>query len=575
MQGPPNRLWTGLAASTLIACFVMQAIFSMKDKSVTVDEITYIAAGYYHLQTGDFHYNMTNPPLSKILAGLPLLLFDTVELPELESDPDGWNAIEEWQYGRRFLYENAVDADELLFAARLPFVALGAILGFLVFVWASQLYGRTSGLLSLFAYSFSPNLLAHTRLTTQDFAVTLIVFSSAYFFWRYTTKRSLPALFASAIIVGCGIITKSTAGFVAPAFGLYFLIAALKSSEFGVDERFPWVARIRGDEPRKRQLLTAIWIAVTFGVAFLIVVNIGYGFQGTLSGVPLLPSAFVKSIFFQLRLSSFGGVYLAGEIYPNSLWYIILVTLFLKTPIPILIGAALSGFCLAIHRRSWEGELLIVSTISVFVALFMLLNNLGTILRYVLPIFPFLFVLIGRLASERTRYRPALLGTGAILCIWYLAGTFSTSPHYLAYFNEFAGGPENGHRLLAESNLDWGQDLKGLKAYMDEKGIDRIQLGYFGSADANYYGIDYDYLPSVGLAPKEPGQLWWFEIDPEQVSEDTRPSGLMAVSVTLIQGPRWLGRLFEPTYGWLSEHEPIATIGHTIHIYDIPEPTDP
>ena len=106
---------------------------------------------------------------------------------------------------------------------------------------------------------------------------------------------------------------------------------------------------------------------------------------------------------------------------------------------------------------------------------------------------------------------------------------------------------------------------------MEIKGIDRIQLAYFGSADADYYGIDYDYLPSVGLEPKEPGQLWWFEIDPENVRQQPRPSGLMAVSVTLVQGPRWVRRLFEPTYGWLRDFEPIDTIGHTIHIYDIPK----
>ena len=39
-----------------------QALLSMRLKSVTVDEIMYIATGYYHLRTGDFQMNMTNPP---------------------------------------------------------------------------------------------------------------------------------------------------------------------------------------------------------------------------------------------------------------------------------------------------------------------------------------------------------------------------------------------------------------------------------------------------------------------------------------------------------------------------------
>lgn len=145
-----HKNWlTGIAAAGLLVCFAAQAVLSMKDKSVTVDEITYIAAGYYHLRTGDFHYNMTNPPLMKITAALPLLLLNP-ELPETGSDPDDWNAIEEWQYARRFLYDNRVDADRMLFAARIPFMALGVVLGVLVFVWARELYGPRSGLFALF-----------------------------------------------------------------------------------------------------------------------------------------------------------------------------------------------------------------------------------------------------------------------------------------------------------------------------------------------------------------------------------------------------------------------------------------
>lgn len=559
-----------IAAAGLLVCFVAQAVLSMKDKSVTVDEITYITAGYYHLQTGDFHYNMTNPPLMKILAGLPLLLLNPA-LPEMESDPDDWDAIEEWQYARRFLYDNRVDADRMLFAARLPIVALGVTLGILVFVWASELYGRGSGLLALFLYAFSPNILAHTRLATQDLGVALFVFSSGYFFWRYTTHRQLSSLFASAAIVGCGILTKTTAGFVAPIFGIYYLTGIFASNEFGVDVRFPWVARLGAEQVRRRQLLTAAWIGVVFGGVILAVVNLGYGFQGSFSEIPLVPSAFERSIHFQLRLSSFGGVFFAGDIYENSLWFIIFPTILLKTPVPILLIAAVAAVRVAIRRRAWEGEMLIVSAIGVFVGLFVLLNNLGTILRYVLPIYPFAFVLVGRLASEELPHRAAIRAAGCALALWYLVGTLAVFPHYLAYFNELAGGPANGHKVLAESNLDWGQDLKGLKTYMGENGIDRIKLGYFGSADADYYGIDYDYLPSVGLKPQKAGQRWWYEIDPDLIGDEPRPTGRIAVSVALIQGARWLGRLFEPTYGWLRDYEPIETIGHTIHIYDIPD----
>ena len=43
----------------------------------------------------------------------------------------------------------------------------------------------------------------------------------------------------------------------------------------------------------------------------------------------------------------------------------------------------------------------------------------------------------------------------------------TVAPHYLAYFNELAGGPANGFKELVDSNLDWGQDLKNLKLWLD------------------------------------------------------------------------------------------------------------
>lgn len=86
-----NRL-ISVAAAGLLVCFVAQAVLSMKGKSVTVDEITCITAGYYHLRTGGFHYNMKNPPLMKITRSsrrqLPDLRRASAQLPPGEARVD-------------------------------------------------------------------------------------------------------------------------------------------------------------------------------------------------------------------------------------------------------------------------------------------------------------------------------------------------------------------------------------------------------------------------------------------------------------------------------------------------------
>ncbi|MFG0334682.1 MAG: hypothetical protein ACF8TS_15100, partial [Maioricimonas sp. JB049] len=57
-----------------------------------------------------------------------------------------------------------------------------------------------------------------------------------------------------------------------------------------------------------------------------------------------------------------------------------------------------------------------------------------------------------------------------LVCTSLLATTVSSLrvyPHQLAYFNELAGGPENGWRHLLGSNLDWGQDFLFLARWLD------------------------------------------------------------------------------------------------------------
>jgi hypothetical protein len=116
------------------------------------------------------------------------------------------------------------------------------------------------------------------------------------------------------------------------------------------------------------------------------------------------------------------------------------------------------------------------------------------------------------------------------------------------------GGAKNDYKVLADSSLDWGQDLKGLKQWMDENGVKKIQLGYFGTADPNYYGIDAHYLP---------GSVMYYQ----RRNEDSPPFPKhVAVSVTHIYGI-YFGKALRGIYGALRERQPIATIGYSIFVY--------
>lgn len=141
------------------------------------------------------------------------------------------------------------------------------------------------------------------------------------------------------------------------------------------------------------------------------------------------------------------------------------------------------------------------------------------------------------------------------MLIWYIASSFYIHPHYLAYFNELGGGPDKGYQYLVDSNLDWGQDLKGLSNYLKNNKIEKIYLSYFGSDTPQRYGINYDWLPSIYLKNPTSGKRLYFPL-----------KGWIAISATNIEGVYFQNKNI---YAWLKDYKPVKKIGYSIFIYHI------
>jgi hypothetical protein len=52
----------------------------------------------------------------------------------------------------------------------------------------------------------------------------------------------------------------------------------------------------------------------------------------------------------------------------------------------------------------------------------------------------------------------------AVLLAGSIAESLAAWPNYLAFFNQLVGGSRNGYQYLADSSLDWGQALPGLRS---------------------------------------------------------------------------------------------------------------
>ncbi len=215
-------------------------------------------------------------------------------------------------------------------------------------------------------------------------------------------------------------------------------------------------------------------------------------------------------------------------------------------------------------------------------------TNIALGLRYVLPIFPFLYVGAGRLvpwvAGLPGRWR--WVG-GTIVAAGLVATATATAwihPHYLAYFNQVAGGPENGSRHLIDSNLDWGQDLVGLKRWLDRHAPgERVGIAYFGQIPPAIFAVRGEPL-NWFLPPARP-RGWGRRMPPRYLQEGEHPPapGLYAVSASLVRGLPWrvydsygdLVQTWAPydaewhAFDYFAELKPFAKIGYSIFLYRV------
>ena len=575
-----HRLLPACVLIGLIFLFAFLTISSFLRKSPTYDEAIHLFAGYSYLRWGDFRTNPEHPPLAKVLAALPLLALD-IRDPRPSSPYWGLILRERdysWVIANQMIFlEN--DAETLFFYAKLPMIALGILLGIFIHLWAKGLYGMHAASAALFIYCLDPNILANSQIVHTDIPFTTFFFISTYFFWRTLTQLSWSNLLWTSLFFGLAAITKYSFLTILPIWGILGMIKIFSSVPLRSGFNYSrWVSSRWG----KAVLLTAIlgsalitaylFIWAAYALRFNAVPN-GGDFHLPLTQVmpesPILqslislgnqyhlfPEAWIYgllSVFTVLRRLT----YLLGQISGDGVWLYFPVAFAVKTPLPTLLLLLVTVGVLISERKDRMAELFLLIPVAVYFSL-AVWSHLNIGLRHLLPVYPFLFVLLGGTVAELWNGRTKIKrGALILLGLWYLWTSVSIYPHYLAFFNGLVGGSKNGYKVLADSNLDWGQDLKGLKRWMDRNGVKKIQLAYFGSADPGYYGIDALCIPGslmISSCPK---------------SKNPEVPNHLAISVTYIQGVygTYTGKVLRELVESLRLRTPIATIGHSIFVY--------
>lgn len=582
---------------------------SLNDSAI-MDELAHIPAGYGYVRYLDYRLNPEHPPLLKALSALPLLSL-SLQFP---TDTTDWNTTVngQWGTGATFLYGSGNNADTIVHVARIFPILLTLLTILLLYQWGRELLGRYWGLLPAALFALSPSVLAHGHYVTTDIAATFGLLVSSYFFLKWLLEPSHTHLWWAGIAFGVAQLLKFSLVLVIPYFILLVFLYLL--AEYLRKHRLPFEERIALRVPRKIWLsirdlifIFAIGYALVFAVYAIFTWNYPHakqiadttailqGFQPAV--LARITEWFVGNSFLRplghyllgvlmvMQRSAGGNTnYFLGNVSNLGWWYYFPVVFAVKetfSALILLIGSLGIGLGLFLKTLAARTKSLFTTFLSSLgthfpeyaIGLFVMLywaysmhSTLNIGYRHILPTVPLLYLLIaaalrywanspcGNSSHICTQIKYGLIGIA--LCS-SVATAIVAYPNYLSYFNPIGGGVTNGYRIVADSNYDWGQDLKRLKTELDTRNIRNIAIDYFGAGDPAYYLGNNQAIPwqSSKGNPKEMGIEWL------AVSVNTLDNAFGAITSPI------LTRNDADTYLWLKNIRPTTNA-----LGGIPEP---
>jgi hypothetical protein len=552
--------------------------------SNTWDEPEHLAAGIELLDRARYEYDTEHPPIPRVLMALGPFLMGARSFGT--PPPDGV------QEGVDILYANG-HYDLYLTLARLGTLPFLPLLLFATWLWARRLT-RSEGeaLLAVLLLASVPPLLGHAALATLDVAAAATVLLALYTLQRWLESPDWRNALFFGLSVGLAVGSKFSAiPFLALGFLVLVGVHALlwwrgRGATAGVTKPSAATADVAGPLPpggrgsffRARVVGFVVILCMTSLPLFL-----AYNLRSSTGST--LPHRFDLAIKFLLQehgLSHLAGVllghiwvpfwlkgvlegviaikahndtghlsFLLGQLRTNGWWYFYLVALVAKTPLPLLATGPIGMAVLA--REGWQARdgwrlapALLFVTVLVFASAF---SHINIGIRHVLVLYPFLalggahaIVLAWRKLRGMTVRPLAIMGSACLVALvgWQVLTLWTAHPDYLPYFNEAVAHPE---RVLVDSDLDWGQDLRRLEWRAAEMKIPRLNLAYRGTAD-----LAREPLPPYVVMPPWKAATGW-----------------VAISA--------LARVHDPKgYAWLDAYQPMERIGKTIELYYIPSP---
>jgi hypothetical protein len=614
-SAPPSST-SSLACLLLLAVFATTSWFAWSDKCATSDEPLHLVAAWVQTYHRDFRCDPEDPPLWKYYVALGTRYQDL----RLDRGSEAWTAmlsdmLAEWTYVGQAMYQTpGNDPDALIRAGRARMIVLGTLLGALIAWWAWRLAGPLAAVVATAFFALDPNFLAHSPLIKNDVPITLLFLALMAVIWRVGQRATWTRCVALALLLGATLMTKFSGVLALPMLLLALLARAvapgpwrvLKWTAASVVQRLAAAAALAAGA----LLFTYLFIWACYAFRFssapgavsqsdditracvtaecCVQHNASVDVSGTdlerwrsqwhpsltlrtvqwIERDRLLPQAWTRGFLSTYSSSLVRKSFLCGSAGLTGWWYYFPLAFLFKTPLATLLGLFLALLVWLfwtqrdrVAPRRWIASprwwtrcaLLIAPALYTAAAL---RSHLDLGIRYIFPVYPFLFIFLGVVAAETLRRYPRPARWIVSLLILGLAvETYSAFPDYIPFFNVAAGGWRGGAALLSDSNIDWGQELPALARWQRAHPDRQLFLCYFGSADPRYYGIHYVNLGGSSA--------------PDDQQPRPEPPPVVVVSVVALQG-QFMRPVQREFYSRYRNRQPSAILGGSIYVYDPP-----
>ncbi len=498
-------LWMQILVPVLLGCLLlMQTTWARRTTSITFDETYYLNCSIQSIHDGWLDPRLSNSGVGAVpttIWGLPV----AAAYPKSER-PDEWEGSTE-------------DPEINAWSRWWNSVLIGLPLMGSVYVWLYRRRGLIAASVGGLLMTFSPSILAHSALATTDASFALFGMLAVAGIVEYLRAPDWFRFLGLGVLLGLALGAKYSSVFLFPVVGVLLLLK-LWPCVLG-----PWWKRasiVIALATCKLVLLVGISGVVLWGTDW-------FSFTGPLKLVSLedtppdspwiqflgngptarwimdashrnlyRPSVFGSLVSRYLHERGGHNAFLMGQHSKLGWRYYFLFAWVFKSTLPELaLSLAIIPLCTAgmwsksnVSPDDRSAQVVWLVAMCFFSAMLCSAHvNIGQ--RYMLILYPLTFLaavdLLWQIFASRNWIRIAI---GAILVVGQIASSLAVAPHYLAYFSPIIGGPSQGRFYLADSNIDWGQDLPRLRDEIRRLGYHRPILSYFGTAKPSAYGVD-------------------------------------------------------------------------------------